>query len=42
MKLYQQPGIAARRFARLERNDMWQAEYPDNRFIPIFTEDALL
>jgi transposase InsO family protein len=26
MKLYQQPGIAARRFARLERNDMWQAD----------------
>jgi len=26
MKLYQQPGIAARRFARTERNDMWQAD----------------
>ena len=26
MKLYQTPGIAARRFARLERNDMWQAD----------------
>lgn len=26
MKLYQQPGIAARRFQRLERNDMWQAD----------------
>jgi transposase InsO family protein len=26
MKLYQQPGIAARRFARLDRNDMWQAD----------------
>jgi transposase InsO family protein len=26
MKLYQQPGIAARRFSRLERNDMWQAD----------------
>jgi transposase InsO family protein len=26
MKLYQQPGIAARRFVRLERNDMWQAD----------------
>jgi transposase InsO family protein len=26
MKLYRQPGIAARRFARLERNDMWQAD----------------
>jgi transposase InsO family protein len=26
MKLYQRPGIAARRFARLERNDMWQAD----------------
>ena len=26
MKFYQQPGIAARRFARTERNDMWQAD----------------
>ena len=26
MKLYRQPGIAARRFARTERNDMWQAD----------------
>ena len=26
MKLYQQPGIAARRFARTERNDMWQSD----------------
>ena len=26
MKLYQTPGVAARRFARLERNDMWQAD----------------
>jgi len=26
MKLYQAPGVAARRFARLERNDMWQAD----------------
>jgi len=26
MKLYQKPGVAARRFARLERNDMWQAD----------------
>ena len=26
MKLYKQPGIAARRFARVERNDMWQAD----------------
>jgi transposase InsO family protein len=26
MKLYKQPGIAARRFVRLERNDMWQAD----------------
>jgi len=26
MKLYRQPGIASRRFARLERNDMWQAD----------------
>jgi len=26
MKLYQKPGIAARRFARTQRNDMWQAD----------------
>jgi transposase InsO family protein len=26
MKLYQQPGIAARRFARSERNALWQAD----------------
>lgn len=26
MKLYQKPGTAARRFARSERNDMWQAD----------------
>jgi transposase InsO family protein len=26
MKLYQKPGVAARRFARTERNDMWQAD----------------
>lgn len=26
MKLYQRSGVAARRFARVERNDMWQAD----------------
>ena len=26
MKLYQKPGVAARRFARSERGDMWQAD----------------
>ena len=26
MKLYQQAGVAARRFQRLERNDLWQAD----------------
>jgi len=26
MKMYQQSGIAARRFVRAERNDMWQAD----------------
>jgi transposase InsO family protein len=26
MKLYATPGVAARRFARAERNDMWQAD----------------
>jgi len=32
MKLYQKPGVAARRFARSERNDMWQA---DIKFGPV-------
>jgi len=26
MKLYQQKGVASRRFARLDRNDLWQAD----------------
>jgi transposase InsO family protein len=26
MKLYQKPGVAARRFVRTDRNDMWQAD----------------
>jgi len=26
MKLYRKPGVAARRFARSERGDMWQAD----------------
>ncbi|MCL2791445.1 MAG: DDE-type integrase/transposase/recombinase [Desulfobulbus sp.] len=34
MKLYQQPGIAARRFTRLERNDMWHS---DIKFGPFLT-----
>ena len=33
MKLYQQPGIAARRFVRLERNDMWQADIKHSGYI---------
>ncbi|MDR1665222.1 MAG: DDE-type integrase/transposase/recombinase [Clostridiales bacterium] len=33
MKLYQSPGIAARRFTRLERNDMWQADIKHCGFI---------
>ena len=32
MKIYQTPGIAARRFARSERNAMWQA---DIKFGPV-------
>ncbi|MCL1821174.1 MAG: DDE-type integrase/transposase/recombinase, partial [Oscillospiraceae bacterium] len=33
MKLYQKPGIAARRFARTERNDMWQADIKHSGYI---------
>jgi hypothetical protein len=32
MKLYQKPGIAARRFARSERNAMWQS---DIKYVPV-------
>jgi len=35
MKLYQKPGIAARRFARLERNDMWQADVKHGPYLKI-------
>lgn len=35
MKLYQQPGIAARRFARLERNDMWHSDIKFGPFMMI-------
>ena len=34
MKLYQQQGVAARRFARLERNDLWHS---DIKFGPCLT-----
>jgi len=37
MKLYQKPGVAARRFARSERNDMWQA---DIKFGPYIKTDG--
>jgi len=35
MKLYQQPGVAARRFARSERNDLWQADIKFGPFLNI-------
>jgi len=35
MKLYQKPGIAARRFVRLDRNDMWQADIKHSGYIKI-------
>ena len=35
MKMYQQPGIAARRFARLERNDMWHSDIKYGPFLTI-------
>ena len=35
MKLYQKPGIAARRFARSERNDMWQADIKYGPYLKI-------
>jgi len=33
MKLYQKPGVAARRFARSERNDMWQADIKHSGYL---------
>ena len=35
IKLYQQTGVAARRFNRLERHDLWHSDYSDFIFIPI-------
>jgi len=35
MKLYQKPGVAARRFARTERNDMWQADIKQSGYLRI-------
>ena len=35
MKLYQKPGVAARRFARSERNDMWQADIKYGPYLKI-------
>jgi len=35
MKLYSQPGVAARRFARLERNDLWQSDIKYGPFITV-------
>jgi transposase InsO family protein len=38
MKMYQQPGIASRRFARLERNDLWHS---DIKFGPHITVNGV-
>ena len=35
MKLYQQTGVAARRFQRTERNDLWQADIKYGPFITV-------
>jgi transposase InsO family protein len=35
MKLYQKPGVAARRFARSERNELWQADIKQGFYIKI-------
>jgi transposase InsO family protein len=35
MKLYNQPGVAARRFVRAERNDMWQSDIKFGPFLRI-------
>jgi transposase InsO family protein len=35
MKLYQKPGVAARRFARTERGDMWQADIKHSGYLKI-------
>jgi len=35
MKLYQKPGTASRRFARTERNDMWQADIKHGGYLKI-------
>lgn len=35
MKLYQQQGVAARRFARLERNDLWHSDIKFGPFLPV-------
>jgi len=35
MKMYQQPGIAARRFARLDRNDLWHSDIKYGPFLTI-------
>ena len=37
MKLYQQQGVAARRFVRMERNDLWHS---DLKFGPFITVDG--
>lgn len=35
MKMYSQPGVAARRFQRLERNDMWHSDIKYGPFLTI-------
>ena len=35
MRMYTAKGTASRRFQKEHRNQLWQSEYPDSRFIPI-------
>ena len=35
MRLYKQPGVAARRFARLDRNDMWHSDIKYGPYLTI-------
>jgi len=38
MKLYQQPGVASRRFQRLERNDLWHSDIKFAAYIKVNSE----
>ena len=36
MRMYDESGIAARRFQKRQRNQLWQSDYPDIFIIPTF------